>query len=62
MPLGRPILMGSFLKETDGFRTAVDDRDERFGVDRHHKAKLREHISEPEIHPDADQWDHSKQC
>jgi hypothetical protein len=56
------MLMGSFLKETDGFRTAVDDRDERFGVDRHHKAKLREHISEPEIHPDADQWDHSKQC
>ncbi|KAF8545481.1 hypothetical protein BDD12DRAFT_914981 [Trichophaea hybrida] len=62
LPLGKPMLMGSFVKETDGFRAAVDDRDKRFGVDRHHKAKLRVHIPSPKIHPDADAWDHSKQC
>lgn len=62
LPLGRPQLMGSFVKETDGFRACVDDRDMRMGTDRHHKAKIREYIHAPEIHPDADHWDHSKQC
>jgi len=61
LPLGKPMLMGSFVKETPGFREACADRDKRFGVDRTHKAKIREYIPAPEVHPDADAWDHSKQ-
>ena len=62
LPLGRPMLMGSFVRETDGFHEACADRDRRFGVDRQHKAHLRDHIVAPPVHPDADHWDHSKQC
>ncbi|KAA8895273.1 hypothetical protein FN846DRAFT_970342 [Sphaerosporella brunnea] len=62
LPLGMPKLMMSFVKESPGFEKAVADRDSRFGTDRKHKAELRKHIQVPEVHPEADQWDHSKQA
>ncbi|KAI5854015.1 hypothetical protein BZA05DRAFT_395407 [Tricharina praecox] len=61
LPLGRPMLMQSLLNETEGFKKLVKDRDERFGTDRERKRELRKDIRSPEVHEDADQWDHSKQ-
>lgn len=60
LPLGMPMLMMSYTKETDGFREVMDERDHRMGTDSVHKAQLRKDIPEPEIHPDADHWDQSK--
>ena len=61
LPLGTPQLMQSLLRETDGFKRVVRERDDRFGVDSERKRELRKDIPEPQVHPDADQWDHSKQ-
>jgi len=61
LPLGKPQLMQSLLRETDGFEKLVDDRDRRFGTDRLRKKELRKDIESPAVHEDADQWDHSKQ-
>ncbi|RPA89904.1 DUF1264-domain-containing protein [Choiromyces venosus 120613-1] len=61
VPLGAPMLMGSFLKETERVQSAVNDRNQRFGVESGRKVEIRKHIEEPVIHPvDSDRWDHSK--
>ncbi|PWW74461.1 DUF1264-domain-containing protein [Tuber magnatum] len=60
VPMGAPMLMGSFLKETKGVESAVDSRNQRFGIEGGRKVDIRKHIGEPEIHPDSDHWDHSK--
>ena len=51
VPLGAPMLMGSFLKETKGVESAVNGRDQRFGIERERKVEIRKHIEEPGIHP-----------
>ncbi|CAF9931019.1 MAG: hypothetical protein GOMPHAMPRED_005795 [Gomphillus americanus] len=58
LPLGMPQLMMSFNGEFDvtpELRKMWADRDERFNVESADKAKQREYIKEPDIHPDADQ-------
>ncbi|KAG0635732.1 hypothetical protein HOY80DRAFT_1011687 [Tuber brumale] len=60
VPLGVPMLMGSFLKDTKGVESVVNGRNQRLGIDRERKVSARKHIVEPGIHPDSDQWDHSK--
>ncbi|KAK5118928.1 hypothetical protein LTR62_000139 [Meristemomyces frigidus] len=59
LPLGQPQLMQSFTaKDQFDFERVVGERDQRFGVDSKHKAKVREHIEVPKLHPDADScWD-----
>lgn len=43
------------------FDEVVGERDIRFGADWKRKKELREHIKEPDIHPDADAtWKHGK--
>ncbi|OQD74863.1 hypothetical protein PENDEC_c009G04242 [Penicillium decumbens] len=61
VPMGPPQLMGSFvtpesakLAHEGGLDGLLKDRDERFGVDHHHKAKQREDIPSIDKHPDAD--------
>jgi len=61
VPMGPPQLMGSFatpesvkLVNEEGLDGLLRDRNERFGVDHHHKAKKREDIPAVEKHPDAD--------
>jgi hypothetical protein len=58
VPMGPPQLMGSFgshesVKQAHegGLDGLLKDRNERFGVDHHHKAKKREDIPPVEIHP-----------
>ena len=55
LPLGEPQLMTSFIaRDQFDFDRVVGERDRRFGVDAKKKAKGREYISEPVVHPDAD--------
>lgn len=55
LPLGEPQLMTSFVNaEQIDMEKVVGERDSRFGTDYKHKAKVREYIKEPDIHPDAD--------
>lgn len=56
IPLGEPKLMTSFTKaeQMPDFEKVVGDRDARFGADWRRKKEIREHINEPDIHPDAD--------
>ncbi|KUI69749.1 hypothetical protein VM1G_05654 [Cytospora mali] len=57
IPLGEPKLMTSFTKaeQIPDFEKAVGERDARFGgVDWRRKKEIREHIKDPDIHPDAD--------
>lgn len=52
LPLGPPQLMTSFTsKDQFDFDKMVGDRDFRFGTDYESKAKNREHIEEPDVHP-----------
>lgn len=58
VPIGPPQLMGSFgtpesvkLVHEGGLDGLLRDRNERFGVDHHHKAKKREDIPAVEKHP-----------
>lgn len=58
VPMGPPQLMGSFttpesvkLAHKGGLDGLLKDRNERFGVDHHQKAKKREDIPAVEIHP-----------
>jgi len=58
VPMGPPQLMGSFvtpesakLAHEGGLDGLLKDRDERFGVDHHHKAKQREDIPPIDKHP-----------
>lgn len=57
IPLGEPQLMASFTEmgQFPGFEKEVGDRDKQFGSDWRRRMEVREHIEEPEIHPDADQ-------
>ncbi|KAH7305983.1 DUF1264 domain-containing protein [Stachybotrys elegans] len=56
LPLGGPSLMTSFTADEQfDFDKSVGERDARFGTDYRRKRGVREHIEEPEIHPDADQ-------
>jgi len=55
LPLGPPQLMTSYTQEGQfDFDKHVSDRDQRFGIDSKAKAKGREDIAEPNVHPDAD--------
>lgn len=56
LPLGPPQLMTSFTGPGQfDFERHIGDRDRRFGTDYRRKQEARKDISEPEIHPDADQ-------
>ncbi|KAL8970284.1 MAG: hypothetical protein Q9183_001600 [Haloplaca sp. 2 TL-2023] len=58
LPLGEPVLMGSFTDAEQLEGTAVEmlkDRDERYGVSTEQKKRKRGYIAEPEVHEDADQ-------
>ena len=52
VPMGGAELMGSFTGEeqVEQFEGAMKDRDQRFGVDRGEKKKVRHDIPEPPIH------------
>ncbi|KAI9760870.1 MAG: Cytoplasmic glyoxalase II [Chaenotheca gracillima] len=55
VPLGPPQLMMSFTHGSQlNFDDIVGERDQRYGVDSKHKAKLREDIPDPRTHEDAD--------
>ena len=55
LPLGEPQLMTSYTQDGQfDFDKHVSDRDQRFGIDSKAKAKGREDIAEPDVHPDAD--------
>jgi len=57
LPLGRPVLMGSTVKDGQvDLDKALKDRDERFGIDYKEKRKQREGIPELPIHENADSW------
>lgn len=53
LPLGEPVLMGSFTREEqlEGFRGVLGERDGRFGVSSEGKREKRGYIEEPEVHP-----------
>jgi hypothetical protein len=56
LPFGEPKLMTSFTApEQLDFEKVVGERDQRFGSDYKQKAKQRECIESPEVHPDTDQ-------
>ena len=57
LPLGRPVLMGSLTESNQmDVDEALQGRNGRFDVDHREKAKVREQIKEPGIHPNADSW------
>lgn len=52
LPIGEPQLMTSFTDKSQfDFSKHVTSRDRRFNVDYRDKARAREHIEEPDIHP-----------
>ena len=53
LPLGGPELMMSFTKDgqQEGLKELIKERDTRFWISSEQKAKKREYIEEPEIHP-----------
>ncbi|KAF7955281.1 uncharacterized protein EAE97_000540 [Botrytis byssoidea] len=55
LPLGMPVLMGSFTADEQVPWDKVKERDERFGVDTQKKREARKGIESVEIHEDADQ-------
>ncbi|KAF7957635.1 hypothetical protein EAE96_003209 [Botrytis aclada] len=55
LPLGMPVLMGSFTADDQVPWDKVKERDERFGVDTLKKREAREGIENVDIHEDADQ-------
>ncbi|KAI4097262.1 MAG: hypothetical protein L6R37_006824 [Teloschistes peruensis] len=65
VPMGEPVLMGSFTEERQvdagkvagrSVREVWGERDERFGIRSEAKKEMREGIEVPEVHADADQW------
>lgn len=63
LPLGQAQLMMSLTDDGQcpGFLDVVEDRNKRYGVDGQKKKEKRQHIAEPEIHPDADSaWKDAK--
>ncbi|TGO81981.1 hypothetical protein BPOR_0955g00040 [Botrytis porri] len=55
LPLGMPVLMGSFTADEQVPWDKVKERDERFGVDTMKKREARKGIESVDIHEDADQ-------
>ncbi|KAJ8064601.1 hypothetical protein OCU04_006931 [Sclerotinia nivalis] len=55
LPLGMPVLMGSFTMDEQVPWDKVKDRDERFHVDTMKKREARKGIESVDIHEDADQ-------
>ncbi|TEY39067.1 hypothetical protein BOTCAL_0469g00020 [Botryotinia calthae] len=56
LPLGMPVLMGSFTRDSRYVPwDKVKERDERFGVDTQKKREARKGIASVDIHADADQ-------
>ncbi|TGO19695.1 hypothetical protein BTUL_0003g01520 [Botrytis tulipae] len=55
LPLGMPVLMGSFTADDQVPWDKVKERDQRFGVDTQKKREARKGIESVEIHEDADQ-------
>ncbi|KAF5879554.1 putative hydroxyacylglutathione hydrolase protein [Botrytis fragariae] len=55
LPLGMPVLMGSFTADDQVPWDKVKERDERFGVDTQKKREARKGIESVDIHEDADQ-------
>jgi len=55
LPLGMPVLMGSFTSDEQVPWEKVKERDERFGVETEKKREARKGIEKVEIHGDADQ-------
>ncbi|RPA79725.1 DUF1264-domain-containing protein [Ascobolus immersus RN42] len=53
LPLGMPKLMGSYTEKESfpEFDKVMKDRDSRYGVDHKEKAKVREYIKVPDLHP-----------
>ncbi|KAI9797551.1 MAG: hypothetical protein M1825_005979 [Sarcosagium campestre] len=52
---GVPQLMMSFTKSSQlDMVKELQERDDRFGVDRKHKAEIRKDVEEPSVHEDAD--------
>jgi Protein of unknown function (DUF1264) len=57
LPLGYPTLMGSLTQADQlDLDQALDGRDKRVGVDHKEKARQREEIQVPKIHPSANNW------
>ena len=57
LPVGYPTLMGSLTEDRQvELDFALKGRNARFGVDHHNKAKQREGIENPDIHPLANYW------
>lgn len=57
LPVGYPTLMGSLTEENQvDLDSALRERNARFNVDHHQKAKQREGIKKPEIDPLANYW------
>ena len=57
LPLGYPTLMGSLTEPRQlNLDEALHDRNERFRVDHEHKARVRDHLQLPGLHPNADSW------
>ncbi|KAF7874982.1 hypothetical protein EAF04_002155 [Stromatinia cepivora] len=55
LPLGMPVLMGSFTMDEQVPWDKVKERDERFHVDTKKKREARKKIESVDIHEDADQ-------
>ncbi|KAI9646551.1 hypothetical protein NHQ30_004546 [Ciborinia camelliae] len=55
LPVGRPVLMGSFTGEEQVPWEKVKERDERFGIDTEKKRDARKGIESVDVHEDADQ-------
>jgi len=57
LPLGEPRLMGSLTAvDQADLEKLLESRDKQFEVDHREKAKQREGIPVPDIHPNADSW------
>jgi hypothetical protein len=57
LPLGSPMIMMGFTKETQINKTMLGQRDKRFGVSTEEKKKNRMDIPMPIIDPDANAWE-----
>lgn len=54
LPLGEPQLMVSFTDDSQVPMEKLKERNERYHIDQKHKAEIRKHLVDPEIHPAAD--------
>lgn len=57
LPLGRPVLMGSLIKDGQvDLEATLGERNRRFSVDHKHKAEVRRDIELPGVAKNADTW------